>query len=163
MTERNSDNYERQGQLIPPLTPRQREVLMLIANGYSAKEISEQLGISTKTVYTYKAKLRASMRNLQSEPAIKRENSATQNETANEPPKNAELLLSLLLRQDEQDSAIGCFSELFAKKVQRLGRKRAVIWAWCDVLRTLCPVIKRNFLRISGLAATVEWLRRHFS
>lgn len=39
------------------LTPRQREVLRLIATGKSAKEISSSLNISTKTVEFHKASL----------------------------------------------------------------------------------------------------------
>jgi DNA-binding NarL/FixJ family response regulator len=35
------------------LTPREREVLRLIARGYAYKEIARQLGISTKTVETH--------------------------------------------------------------------------------------------------------------
>lgn len=39
------------------LTSRQREVLQLIAEGLSTKEIAEELGISTKTAQTHRAKL----------------------------------------------------------------------------------------------------------
>ena len=35
------------------LTPRERQVLRLIARGYSYKEIAGQLGISTKTVESH--------------------------------------------------------------------------------------------------------------
>ena len=35
------------------LTPREREVLRLIARGYSYKEVARDLGISTKTVETH--------------------------------------------------------------------------------------------------------------
>ena len=35
------------------LTPREREVLRLIARGYAYKEVSRDLGISTKTVETH--------------------------------------------------------------------------------------------------------------
>ena len=37
------------------LTPRQREVLQLVAEGKTAKEIAHLLGISTKTVEFHKA------------------------------------------------------------------------------------------------------------
>jgi DNA-binding NarL/FixJ family response regulator len=40
-----------------PLTPRQREVLQLIAEGYSTRNIARQLRISTKTVETHRAQL----------------------------------------------------------------------------------------------------------
>lgn len=39
------------------LTPRQREVLQLVAEGNSTKEIAEQLGLSVKTVETHRAQL----------------------------------------------------------------------------------------------------------
>jgi DNA-binding NarL/FixJ family response regulator len=39
------------------LTPRQREVLQLIAEGYSTKKIAKELGISPKTAETYRAEL----------------------------------------------------------------------------------------------------------
>lgn len=41
------------------LTPRQREVLNLIAQGLSTKEIARQLGISAKTVETHRTQLMA--------------------------------------------------------------------------------------------------------
>jgi DNA-binding NarL/FixJ family response regulator len=41
----------------PALTPRQREVLQLVAEGKSLKEISALLGISVKTVEFHKARL----------------------------------------------------------------------------------------------------------
>jgi DNA-binding NarL/FixJ family response regulator len=39
------------------LTPRQREVLQLIAEGHTTREIAQVLGISPKTVATYRAQL----------------------------------------------------------------------------------------------------------
>lgn len=39
------------------LTPRQREVLQLVAEGASTKEIARRLGVSVKTVETYRAQL----------------------------------------------------------------------------------------------------------
>jgi len=36
------------------LTPRQREVLRLISEGYTMKEVAQSLGISTRTVESYK-------------------------------------------------------------------------------------------------------------
>jgi len=39
------------------LTPRQREILQLIAEGRTTKEIAQQLGVSIKTVETHRAQL----------------------------------------------------------------------------------------------------------
>ncbi len=39
------------------LTPRQREVLQLVAEGHSTKEIARRLGLSGKTVETYRSQL----------------------------------------------------------------------------------------------------------
>lgn len=79
------------------------------------------------------------------------------------PPKNAELLFLLLLNKEEQEAAIGCFSELYAKRVVRLGKVRAWIWAWCEVAKTAGAVFKRLALKVSGLVAAYEWLKHHLS
>jgi DNA-binding NarL/FixJ family response regulator len=47
----------RQNQPIPRLSPRQREVLQLVAEGYTAKEIATVLHISVKTVEFHKGAL----------------------------------------------------------------------------------------------------------
>jgi DNA-binding NarL/FixJ family response regulator len=39
------------------LTPRQRQVLQLIAEGHSTKEIAHRLNLSVKTVETHRAQL----------------------------------------------------------------------------------------------------------
>jgi DNA-binding NarL/FixJ family response regulator len=39
------------------LTPRQREVLQLIAEGFSTKEIARRLRVSTKTVESHRCDL----------------------------------------------------------------------------------------------------------
>lgn len=43
----------------PPVTlsPREKSVLRLIAEGYSSKEIAERLGLSTRTVFNHRAKM----------------------------------------------------------------------------------------------------------
>jgi DNA-binding NarL/FixJ family response regulator len=40
-----------------PLAPREREVLQLVAEGSTAKEIALQLGLSTKTAQSYRERL----------------------------------------------------------------------------------------------------------
>jgi DNA-binding NarL/FixJ family response regulator len=44
-----------------PLTPRQREVLQLVAEGNSTKKIAKTLGISVKTVEMYRSQIMASL------------------------------------------------------------------------------------------------------
>lgn len=46
----------------PRLTPRQREILRMIAEGNSTKEIAYQLGLSAKTVETHRAQLMERLR-----------------------------------------------------------------------------------------------------
>lgn len=42
---------------VDPLTPRQREILQLIAEGHSTKEIASKLDVSVKTAETHRAQL----------------------------------------------------------------------------------------------------------
>jgi len=42
---------------LAPLTPRQRQILQLIAEGYATREIAERLHLSVKTVETHRAQL----------------------------------------------------------------------------------------------------------
>ena len=55
------DDYRRrtadQADPLDRLTPRQREVLQLVAEGNSTKEIARRLGVSVKTVETYRSQL----------------------------------------------------------------------------------------------------------
>jgi DNA-binding NarL/FixJ family response regulator len=48
---------EEPGRVDTDLTPRQREVLQLIAEGHSTKEIAEKLNISVKTAKTHRSEL----------------------------------------------------------------------------------------------------------
>ena len=42
---------------LEPLTPRQREILQLIAEGGTSKEIAQKMNLSVKTVETHRAHL----------------------------------------------------------------------------------------------------------
>jgi len=44
-----------------PLSLRERQVLRLVARGRTARQIAEELGVSTKTVATYRARLAAKL------------------------------------------------------------------------------------------------------
>jgi len=54
--EDSSDGSEER-RLFDLLTPRQHEVLQMVAEGYSTKQIALKLGISAKTVETHRAQL----------------------------------------------------------------------------------------------------------
>jgi DNA-binding NarL/FixJ family response regulator len=45
------------GPVVAALSPREQEVLRLYARGFSLREIGEQLGLSVKTIDTYKTRL----------------------------------------------------------------------------------------------------------
>ena len=54
------DDYRRQAKTADPydqLTPREREILKLIAEGHSSREIADTLFISLKTVYWHRTKI----------------------------------------------------------------------------------------------------------
>lgn len=55
--ERQVGNDESTNRLFNVLSPRQLEVLRLVAEGYSTKQIALKLGISAKTVETHRAQL----------------------------------------------------------------------------------------------------------
>jgi two-component system response regulator NreC len=59
-----SDGYDR-------LSPREREVLRLVALGYTSRQIADQLYLSVKTVGTYRGRLMAKL-NLKGRPALVR-------------------------------------------------------------------------------------------
>ena len=77
-------------------------------------------------------------------------------------PRNCELLLSLLLSKSEQEPAIGDFLERYEQKRQRLGRRRADLWAYSDVLRTVWPVLRRRLGTFLKFAVAADWVRRQF-
>lgn len=45
----------------PKLTPRQREIVSLVSQGFAAKQVARQLGISVKTVENHKTKIFAKL------------------------------------------------------------------------------------------------------
>jgi hypothetical protein len=77
-----------------------------------------------------------------------------------QPPTNAEFILHLLLKKDERDAVIGDLLERYPKKVERFGERRAKLWFWGEVIRSLWPLIKRACLK-TGLVALGEWIWRH--
>jgi hypothetical protein len=78
-------------------------------------------------------------------------------------PPNAEYILHLFLRGDDRDAVIGDLVERYAGKYERFGERRAKVWFYSQVLRSLWPLLKRLVTRASGLVALGEWIRRHVS
>ena len=79
-----------------------------------------------------------------------------------QPPVNAEFILHLLLRKDEQDALIGDLLERYSKKCARLGVRRANLWFYAEIFWTALPLIKRALMS-GGLITLGEWIRRHIS
>ena len=50
----NIDTLAHQPKVAPQLSPREREVLQLIAEGHSSKEVAAQLAVSARTIDTYR-------------------------------------------------------------------------------------------------------------
>ena len=88
--------------------------------------------------------------------------SKSRRETAN-PPKNAELLLSLCLRCDERDAALGDFIERYRRSHERLGKKRADIYAYGEVCRSLYPLVKRLIFDVGLLILLGKWIKKLIS
>lgn len=76
------------------------------------------------------------------------------------PPLNAEFVLHLLLRREEQDTVIGDMLERYVKKHERLGERRANFWFYAEVFRSVWPLLRRAAGKVGGLALLGEWLRR---
>jgi hypothetical protein len=85
--------------------------------------------------------------------------SASRKETAN-PPKNVELLLSLCLRCDERNAALGDFIERYRRSHQRLGKRRADIYAYGEVCRSLYPLIKRLLFDTGLIMLLGKWIKK---
>jgi len=82
-------------------------------------------------------------------------------EPSPKPPTNAEYLLHLFLRGDERDALIGDLIERYVGKHERFGERRAKVWFYSEVLRSLWPLLKRFLAKASGFIALGEWIRRH--
>jgi hypothetical protein len=78
-----------------------------------------------------------------------------------QPPINAEFILHLLLRRDEQEAVIGDLLERYPKKYERLGKRRAQLWFCVEVFRSTWPLVKRTVFKATSLITLGEWIRRH--
>lgn len=89
-----------------------------------------------------------------------RKESRVESSNCPRPPVNAEFLLHLFLREEEQDSLIGCLTERYGRKVKRLGKRHADFWFYAEVARSLWPLAKRSTARAIKIAVVGEWIRR---
>jgi hypothetical protein len=77
-----------------------------------------------------------------------------------QPPLDAEFLLHLLLRGEEQEAFIGCLVERYGRKVERFGKHRADIWFYLEVIRSACPLVRRFVAKTIKFMILGEWIRR---
>ena len=57
MTARRTPKAKQTAEVVPRLTARERQVLNLVANGYTSREIGEKLGISPRTAETHRVNI----------------------------------------------------------------------------------------------------------
>jgi hypothetical protein len=81
-------------------------------------------------------------------------------QTAPQPPVNAEFLLHLLLREEEQEAFIGCLVERYGQKFERFGKRRADIWFCAEVARSIWPLTRRYVGKALKMVVIGEWIRR---
>lgn len=77
-----------------------------------------------------------------------------------QPPINAEFALCLFLREQEHDAFIGCLTERYGCMVEKFGKRRADIWYYAEVARSLSPLVRRFGAKAIKLAILGEWIRR---
>jgi two-component system NarL family response regulator len=53
----NSGDMRGSRRIVPRLTTRERQVLNLVANGYTSRQIGEKLGISPRTAETHRVNI----------------------------------------------------------------------------------------------------------
>ena len=75
-------------------------------------------------------------------------------------PKNIELLLSFFLRRDEFDAVIGDVNERYCRLLQRHGKRRAAFYAYREVGRSLCPLIKRLLFDTGLIGLLGRWIKK---
>jgi len=73
---------------------------------------------------------------------------------------NAEFLLYLLLGQREADWIAGDLQERLPKMRRKFGLRRARLWYWSQVIRSIGPLGLKALKRLSGIGFLVEmWVR----
>ena len=92
--------------------------------------------------------------------AARRDAGVSQASDAPQPPVNAEFFLHLLLKEEEQEAFIGCLVERYVRKVGRLGKRRADVWFYAEVARSIWPLARRFASKAIRLAVLGEWIRR---
>ncbi|HZX10367.1 MAG TPA: ABC transporter permease, partial [Acidobacteriota bacterium] len=62
-----------------------------------------------------------------------------------QPPRIAEWLLKIILRQDEQCEKLGDFEEGFQYECQIKGTDKGVLWYWSEVIKAIPLIVKNLF------------------
>jgi len=78
-----------------------------------------------------------------------------------QPPIRAEFALYLLLNGTERDAAIGDLIERYPKVVKRYGKRKADLWVWSQVIRSIGPVFRRC-VTIGGLLTAAAIIKKVF-
>lgn len=91
---------------------------------------------------------------------VRRETTEREVPAVPRPPVNAEFVLHLLLKRSEQDAVIGDILERYIKKHERLGERRANLWFYAEVFRSVWPLLRRAASKVGGVALLGEWFRR---
>jgi hypothetical protein len=72
---------------------------------------------------------------------------------ANQTAETAKLIFSLLVDARDIEVIIGDLFEKYEKEIKRRGRRRAELWLYYEVARSVWPLVRRLVVRISGRIA----------
>jgi hypothetical protein len=80
-----------------------------------------------------------------------------------QPPQFAEYLLYVFLRKEDRETAIGDLYEGYAGVLNKFGARKATWWAYCEVLKSLWPLLVRIAQKLAtwGLLGLIGQIIRH--
>ncbi len=150
------------------LAIREREILTLVVEGFTEKEIASQLNITEQTVRTYRAKLMSRVRDKIAHTALpwnirRRIVWTYRGKQVVRPPFNAEYILYLLLRKEEREVVIGDLIEGYGEVLERFNKRRADLWFYKQVAGSVWPLLRRAMLKIGAFVWLGRILRRLIS
>jgi hypothetical protein len=76
------------------------------------------------------------------------------------PALNAEFLFYLFLDAKTCDALVGDLEERFKLIYERLGKRRANLWYWTQVISSVSPIVWATMKKLSGLTALLELYRK---